>query len=572
MTGATTSDSAPRATTGTGATTGAAASSATGSASGGGAPSGVAPSEAADDIEFAVFYGNNPAAAHLLEVIHLTSSPPGLKNEGGRIGYHLSVPASYSGGLEHLKWRIGAGTSRRMMEKELPSVEPEILLSPPLQSPSASLARQYIKDFHASIYFHPQSGALIFETRSSDPVLYDMGVGGKCLDLTRSHASDPERLCALWQKNNLFLFGRYWFELEICLKDEDMSRFRDFQDRNLKRHYCGLPPSKLLDFIPGTNPVIRKSGEIWLQQRIPNTKLRASVHTFSGQPLVVEKFENNHSTREYINSRFQFARQRTDKDDDNSRVMLTNLWCENDACGSRHLEELLEVCDCPSIYYAMPLTANNFRDASWDQISVQDRLRYFYQTLQGLAELHQQHSTHGCILPDSLVFRERELPSSKDHGGLLREAGISLSLQLNKFHGSACAAPEIWDNQKDLDQTKVDIWALAASWLLTYMDPIDDIRVTEPGFGIRESLDDLLNEGMITESLFHLMGKMLSWKPEGRPSAKEVLANKAWEPIWEQERAENANKKRGRMQEMQQHHSEVGEPKKVKVVSPNNDY
>lgn len=164
------------------------------------------------------------------------------------------------------------------------------------------------------------------------------------------------------------------------------------------------------------------------------------------------------------------------------------------------------------------------------------------------------------------------MPSSKDKHGLLWEAGLSLSLQLNKFHESICAAPEIWENQKDLDQTKVDIWALAASWLFAYIDPPDNVRITEHDFGICQSLDDLLKRDVISEPLFHLFRRMLSWKPEERPSAKKALADKAWESIREQVRAKSDKKKRRRVQEIQQHQSKVGEPKKVKVVSPNNDY
>lgn len=148
------------------------------------------------------------------------------------------------------------------MEKELSTVEPEILLSPPLESPSASIARQHIKDFHASIFFHPHSGALIFETRASGGVVYDKGMNGNDLKLIKSRGNDPNRLCVLWQKKNYLRFGEYWFVLEICVKDEDMKQFQNFQDQNLKRCYCSLPPSKLLDFIPGTNPITRKFGEI----------------------------------------------------------------------------------------------------------------------------------------------------------------------------------------------------------------------------------------------------------------------------------------------------------------------
>lgn len=79
----------------------------------------------------------------------------------------------------------------------------------------------------------------------------------------------------------------------------------------------------------------------------------------------------------------------------------------------------------------MPLAKNNFRDMPWVNLEFEKRLALFYQTIIGLAELHQQKIIHGNIFPESLLILTESRPTIKDQFPP-RRAVISLNMRKRK--------------------------------------------------------------------------------------------------------------------------------------------
>ncbi|KAL7922355.1 hypothetical protein ACQKWADRAFT_293231 [Trichoderma austrokoningii] len=100
---------------------------------------------------------------------------------------------------------------------------------------------------------------------------------------------------------------------------------------------------------------------------------------------------------------------------------------------------------------------------------------------------------------------------------------------------SVCVAPEFWlskNRESDLDATKLDIWALAASWLYRCLNAPPDLTVTERSHAQLLATLSRRNEmGDIPSPLYRLLRRMLAWEPQDRPSASEALEFETWQPI-----------------------------------------
>jgi serine/threonine protein kinase len=223
----------------------------------------------------------------------------------------------------------------------------------------------------------------------------------------------------------------------------------------------------------------------------------------------------------------------------------------------------------------MPLAENNFRDMPWVDIKFEKRLALFYQTLSGLAELHQQKIIHGNILPESLLILAEPKPATlAKRQSTPRRAVISLNMRERKKtpDASVCIAPEVWEREKqddkDLDETKLDIWALAVSWLFAFTTPPKNMKIRKQSYsGLKSTLDTQTKRGFIKEPLAMLLRQMLAWEPKDRPTATEALADEVWKPIRDEKQKEEDTKKRRRMEMLQGEKRD----KRVKVLSPNID-
>ncbi|PKK50011.1 hypothetical protein CI102_7193 [Trichoderma harzianum] len=525
------------------------------------------PAPLTDVVTFARFSAANTAAAHLLDNIRSELSLSSLKRHGKTIGYELSIPLSSPSkhGCKDV-WRIGAGPPTAIVERKLDHLKPDILLCPPDGSLSATLARQFIKDLHATIHFHAKTGVLMLKTTSSRPVTYEHG------DM---HHADLElalrriQSCVMRRTQNFIRFGDYRFVLEFVAQGQGEDRIKTHPSG-----YRGLYPSPALNPAPRTHS--KTSWNIWLHNKIPDTSIISGVNIFTGEPVAVKQLHNKTALLPYASNRLQIARQ-YNKKRDKGVLGIIDVWCQHNIsppCFSNGLEKVNDN-SCERTFYSMPLAKNNFRDMPWVNIAYEKRLALFHQTLLGLVELHQQSITHGDIIPESLlIFTEPEESTSKAPFPP-RRAAISLNMRKpnKKPDPSVCVAPEVWSSQseqrQDLDETKLDIWALAASWLFAFTVPPKNMKITKQSFGgLKMTLDTQSKKGLIKEPLVKLLRQMLAWEPQDRPSAADALADEVWHPIRDKMQQEEDSRKRKRLDMMK---SVDGGDKRVRVLSPDPD-
>ncbi|KAL6856401.1 kinase-like domain-containing protein [Trichoderma novae-zelandiae] len=523
-----------------------------------------APSDAASSVAFFVFSAVNEAAIHLLETIQCKSSPPTLKSDENEIGYRVSIQFPCDEVRpEDFRWSIGAGPSPTMIEKRLcRDRQPDILLCPPGRTPSSAAVRRFIKDMHAMVHFHPQSGVLLLRSISGRPIIYEQGdVDDEDLILD---AMAYQGTCVLRRKRNYLRLGEYRFALEFVTTDKDRNKLLEQLDKNLYCCYNGSQPSQLLNFIPTQHS--KTSWNVWLHRKIPDTSITAGVNIITGQPVAVKELRVNSQTREHMLDRLQFACRYTSKSEQGV-LGIIDTWCGHNTSPPCHFSESETSDQCHQLFYSMPLAKYTFLNVPWAEVQPTIRLLYFYQTLAGLAELHRQDITHGNILPDSLFVLPSIQPSPTVDRSVPRKAVISLCMkQSDTPKPSVCVAPEIWLNRKPMDKAKADIWALAASWLSAFFQLPSGVKVTRDSYHeLQKNIDTRAKKRLIKEPFATLLRRMLTWEPSDRPSAEELLADVAWQPVLARARSIEASKKRKRMERI---HQSFTRPRRVRLLSP----
>ncbi|KAL7935840.1 kinase-like domain-containing protein [Trichoderma chlorosporum] len=393
---------------------------------------------------------------------------------------------------------------------------PEILLCPQetSQTPSSKTVRAYIKHMHAVIFLHPQSGALVLRSRSNKPIIYEQGdMNDQDVEICGGPDSKV-RSCVLRRRKNYLQFGPYRFLLEFTVSHQDRGRFSKTIHRSLHHRY-----HKLFSFIPSTET--ETHWNVWLHRKIPNSSsLQSGVDIYTGQPVAVKTLHNKIRGRRYMIDQIKLASRYSDKPEDGI-LGIIDVWCEHLVSPPCILKPSSAVTNCRNTYFSMPLADQNFLNKRWKKLDTNTHLKYLYHTLCGLAELHGRGVLHGNIQPESLLICDQR-------------AFLSLSMQRPEtYEATICVAPEIWlDKYRELDETKLDIWALAISWLFTCLRPPPDLVVTRHSYKhLQMTLKSRKDKGRIPAPLYELLQEMLAWDPCNRPSAVEALNHKAWIPI-----------------------------------------
>ncbi|EHK22556.1 uncharacterized protein TRIVIDRAFT_200858 [Trichoderma virens Gv29-8] len=548
-----------------------------------------------NDILFATFSAANDAAILLFELIQAKASPPNLVSDGNSIGFELSLPvtsdhhdssgsdtgsetSSDTGlGSDRLEWKIGAGASPAMVDKGLVQNNPQIVLCPPGTSPASQAVRKYIKDFHASIYVHAKSGVLMLKAICDRPMIYEQGdMHDNDLELGLGKWGDGIS-CVLRREKNYINIGPYRFLLKYATQSrKTYHSFTAHINDCVKSAYHGLVPSSLFNFIPMASPYNKTRWNVWLHQQIPTTDVTTGVNIYTGQPVAIKMLRNRdliHARQRIVNL-LQMALHNQNKQD-SGILGIIDVWCDHqtsppclfDAPGNHPLTE------CRCIYYSMPLASYNFLNLPWSKLAADMRLLYLHQTLLGLAELHGQGLVHGNIRPGSLLILGDTTRKLRLNTKTLATQKVVLSLSMSQidkkmFHRtSICVAPEVWQNggaTAELDRTKLDIWALASSWLYAFATPKHGNIVTSD---THRRLQGHL--GKISEVYHHLapftalLRKMLAWDPQDRPTVTEALASDAWQLVWTEKQKDEDKKKQKRKAKMQSDGA-----KRVRVLSP----
>ncbi|GFP58990.1 hypothetical protein TASIC1_0011035700 [Trichoderma asperellum] len=539
----------------------------------------AATNSAPRDIPFATFSAANDAAVLLFELIQAKTSPPTLISSGNTIGYHISLPlssdssssdgdssdsasdsqASHSSKL--VEWKIGAGASPTLADKELGLTNPDILLCAPGDTPASHRIRNYIKDFHAYITFHPTSGVLMLRTFCDRPIIYEQG-DMHDNDLTlRLDEWGKGMTCVLRREHNYIRFGPYRFLFKFVTQTrQNFDRFTAYMNGVIKSDFHGLNPSRLFNFIPMPSPYHETSWNVWLHHKIPTTNVTTGVHIRTGQPVAVKKLWNRETskTRQYVVERLKMARQSRDAQD-SGILGIIDIWCSHqtsppclfDASNGDMLDE------CRYTFYSMPLAGYNFLDLPWTKLEHDMHLTYFHQTLLGLSALHEQGLIHGNIRPTSLLILANTAHTSYTTTKALSTKRAALSLSMSQV--------ERKPSTTKLDKTKLDIWALATSWIYTFMRPPDNFKiVTERDhIQMQRQVQYRIERLSFLRRFAPLLKQMLAWEPERRPSAAEALTSTAWQPVWDEKQRREDKKKQKRKAKMQS-----GGAKRVRVLSP----
>lgn len=521
------------------------------------------------DVPFITFSAANDITALLFELIQAKASPPNLASDENSIGFQIALSDDpYSGdaglGPNRLGWEIGAGTSPAMLDKGLGRNNPPVLLCPPGATPASRAVREYIKDVHAGIYFHPNTGVLMLKALCDRPIIYEQG------DM---HANDLElrfdewgngTTCVLRRERNYIRIGPYRFLLKFDTQSQETNhRFTALMNKKIKSEYHGLVPSRLFYLTPTASPYTRVRWNIWLHQRIPTTKVTTGVNIYTGQPVAIKTLHN----KDAVINQLQMALQNKDKQ--KSGILgIIDVWCDHRTSppclfGPRDYYRRME---CHHTHYSMPLASYNFLDFPWSKLEANKRLLYLHQTLLGLAELHSQHLFHGNIQPRSLLIMGDKLRLDSE---TLSTQKVVLSLSMSQikkrttYMANICVPPEVWQNggaTADLDGTKLDIWAIAASWIYAFGTPTYRKIDTEDG---HKWLQGQLNRISQLTPFTNLLHKMLAWEPRDRPTVAEALASDAWHLVRTVKQEMEDKKKQKRKAEMQSDGA-----KRVRVLSP----
>lgn len=83
-----------------------------------------------------------------------------------------------------------------------------------------------------------------------------------------------------------------------------------------------------------------------------------------------------------------------------------------------------------------------------------------------------------------------------------------------------------------LNETKLEIRALADSWLFAFTAPPNNTEIREDSYRILKlTLYTQSQKGFIKEPSVILLRQIFAWKPQDRPSAADALTYEVWKPI-----------------------------------------
>jgi serine/threonine protein kinase len=524
------------------------------------------------EIPFITFSAANDAATLLFELIQAKASPPTLVSDENSIGFQLSLPLltddPYSDdedfGPNHVIWEIGAGTSPAMLEKGLVRSDPPVLLCPPGATPASKAVRKYIKDIHASISFHPNTGVLMLKTLCNRPIIYEKGdMHDNDLELRLSEWGNS-MTCVLRRERNYIRIGPYRFLLEFNTQSlETYHGFITHLNQTIKSEYHGLVPSRLFNFIPTASSYNRTRWNIWLHQQIPTTEITTGVNIYTGQPVAIKKLRNKDTSVDQLQMALQISEKKK-----SGILGIIDVWCDHQTSPPCIFDSQghSSRTGCHYTHYSMPLASYNFLDLPWSKLPANKRLLYLHQTLSAVAELHNQNLVHGNIGPGSLLIMGDKLRLDPES---LSTQKVVLSLSMRRVEkivsnrANVCVAPEVWQNggaTTDLDGTKLDIWAIASSWIYAFGTP--------PNRKIATKDDHTWLQGQVNRlskltSFTYLLHKMLAWEPQDRPTVAEALASDAWHLVQTMKQEMEDEKKQKRKAEIQSDGA-----KRVRVLSP----
>ncbi|KAL7919510.1 hypothetical protein ACQKWADRAFT_300972 [Trichoderma austrokoningii] len=408
--------------------------------------------------------------------------------------------------------------------------KPEILLCPPGDTPVSRAVRKHIKDFHARLYLHRSSGVLMLKVICNRPVVYEKG------DMHDEHEENLQLKLIKWGEGMTCVFRRKRNHLSIgpyrCLLEfvhqarNNHDSLAAYLDKNIPSVYRGLKPSGVLDLVQMAHlRSLVTPWNVWMHQKLANSSsIYSGVNIHSGMPVAIKTLR----TQDLFPNRWRIAQQLrmglgSRFNPDRGVIGVFDAWCDHNKpspCCFSPSATASPPDECRYTYFSMPLAAYNFLEFPWAENDASIRLSCMHQTLLGLGELHKLGLAHEDLQPESLLV----LGGNAGHA----KAVISLSVKYpaRDLLGSTgvCVAPELWNTKNEdmihLNAVKLDVWAMAASWLYAFLRPPSEFRVeiTDDYEYIQQQLDVLGKDIPLPEPLINLLREMLAWDPQDRPT------------------------------------------------------
>ena len=371
---------------------------------------------------FATLFARNDSAIHLLLLVQACSPPDVFSSEhlsstDRQIGY-LVVLRAQSGVLDGLwpgRWTIGAGLNRQMPG----GMRVDFLLCPPGRNPSSSIARKSINTLHALLSFHPESGAIVLRSTCDKPITFVNGGVGSDLTVVKEDpgADQPDssqrtRSCVLYMGSNRLQFGQYDFTLDFVLQPDEEEEFKRERDIVVMRNH-GVCPSRHLDAVPHLEH--RVCWNVCLHRELSHKaprSIHSGVRLHTGEAVAVKALRSTREAPDRAKNELwkaaQFGR------DHEGVLGMFDSWCEHGESPPCTFVKTFESPDDEEeVFYSMPLAEHSFDSMPWDTIELEERLRYFRQTLLGLTAVHDKSMIHGAISPRTLMLLLAAKPQSQ---------------------------------------------------------------------------------------------------------------------------------------------------------------
>ncbi|KAL8966776.1 MAG: hypothetical protein Q9183_003213 [Haloplaca sp. 2 TL-2023] len=387
-----------------------------------------------------------------------------------------------------------------------------------------------ISSVQVSLYFHPQSGALMIAGGSlTHPLVYR--ADGKDVFLYKGDTH------VLTSTINRLRFGPLEFTLEIpqyagkLLEQYIIARNKAFKD------LAGLdPPDPRLFSLPHKDP-LPMFGPMMIHGAIGEGSygmVKAGVHQKTGEPVAgkVLNIGDRQSLMDIlpeVEASLMFPGQQ-------GLMQALQVQCELGCCyvdaKKLRTEGRSALWFCKhrrtTICLLYPLAIKDLHGYKWEDADIHFIMRSAHGFLQGLKSLHGAGWIHGDLSSKNILFTLLNPPTTvlTDYGQAYRTAqDYRRTIGVERFR-----APEV-DGEQGYTN-KIDVWAagLILCLMLLGEDIFRHLTEMEHGRGaafkaaLDSRLDEVAERGPMEMWMADLTKTMVSINPDDRPSIRQVCA------------------------------------------------
>lgn len=395
--------------------------------------------------------------------------------------------------------------------------DPKSAATRPVDLPICSARSRQLKGLRfCEIFIHQQSGALVLRNINEfHPIVYLLADGNHDVALT---CGDEH---VLHQTDNHLRIGSLDFILNISVDDE--TAYCTSRNSYMQKWCQNWDPHCLvvnrLDPLPRATHV--RIGDVMIHHSYSRGGfgvVRVGVHRRTGDAVACKTIHGHRRDTIKLNNEVDIA---SSIDPDTIGVVhLIGASCEH-GCTPPCFQNTLE-----DVHLVMPFAPYSFQTVAWRTICIATKLAMFRQVLQGLVTLHAAEIMHRDISPNNLLVFSIQPPIAKicDFGKSKKgTTGDSTSLGPLVF-----TAPE---PRRGVYSNAIDVFSMGISILATFQGVRWPGPLSEPANHARVLAHLASLQDSIPGDLVALLGSMLAWDPDERPTAEEALAHTIWQQV-----------------------------------------